>query len=339
MFKVGLCGFGTMAKGHAQMLQCHEDVQLVAIADPVEANREKAAAEYGVKTYATGEELIDAGGLDVVFVVVPTYLHAPLTIRALKAGCHVFCEKPMALSADLCADMCAAAKAAGKALMIGQVLRFWPEYVYLKKVIDSGEYGKLLALSMQRVGDLSTGWENWYLDERRGGTQIFDRHVHDIDAILWMLGTPKEVYAYGAHRDPNTAGGCFHSVTEYYYGDDIMVSAEGSADTSSKFPFTATYRATFEKGVVEFNCRNTPTLQVFAGDAPFAPELPVNEVKLKSGMNITSSGPYLNEQVYFFDCLRKGVLPETITPEAAMETIRVARAEGVSVTTRTRVKL
>ena len=88
MINVGLCGFGSMAKGHAQTLQLHDGVKLVAIADTVEDNRKKAEEQYGVKTYCTGEELIDAGGLDAVFVVVPTYLHAPLAIRALEAGCE-----------------------------------------------------------------------------------------------------------------------------------------------------------------------------------------------------------------------------------------------------------
>ncbi len=327
MIKVGLCGFGSMGRGHAQLLQKHEGVKLVSVADVRPDSREKAEADYGVKTWECGEAMIAAGDLDVVFICVPTYLHAPLAIQAMTAGCHVFCEKPMAMNTSLCADMIAAAKRTGKNLMIGQVLRFWPEYVFLKNAIDSKEYGKLIALSMTRVGGVSTGWDNWYLDESRGGMQIFDRHVHDCDAVLWMLGTPKAVYSYGATRDPRTHGGIFHSFTEYRYSDDFVVSAEGSADTPPGFPFTACYRAVFEKGLIEFNSRQKPTLQVFAGGEPIAPELPDPIAALTSGMNISTAGPYYNEQVYFFDCLRKGIKPEVVTPEAAMETIRVVRAE------------
>lgn len=337
--KVGICGFGSMAKGHAQMIPKHEGVELVAIADRTAENRAKAAEQYGVKVYETGEELIDAGGLDVVFVVVPTYLHAPLTIRALDSGCHVFCEKPMSLNPELCRQMIEAANRNNKSLMIGQVLRFWPEYVFLKEAIDGGQYGKLIALSMTRVGDVSLGWDNWYLNEDRGGMQIFDRHIHDTDAILWMLGTPKSVYAYGAKRDFKTAGGFFHSFTEYYYNDDLVVSAEGSADTSRAFPFTATYRAFFENGVIEFNCRNKPTLQVIANGETVTPELPKPIAELKSGMNISTAGPYFNEEAYFFECLRKGVKPAVVTPEAAMESIRVVRAEVESAKNRRPVQL
>lgn len=337
--RVGLCGYGSMGSGHAELIQKHAGVSLVGIADRRAERRELAQEKFGVKTWESGEEMIDAGGLDVVFVCVPTYLHAALAIRAMKAGCHVFCEKPMSLNPELCAQMIETSKQTGKTLMIGQVLRFWPEYVYLKNTIDSGVYGKLIALSMTRVGNVSCGWENWYLDETRGGMQIFDRHIHDCDAILWMLGTPKTVYAYGASRDTRTKGGIFHSFTEYYYDGGLVVSAEGSADTVSGFPFTASYRAFFEKGVIEFNCRNKPTLQVFAGAEPFAPELPNPIAELTSGMNISTAGPYFNEEEYFFDCLKSGTKPCVVTPEAAMETIRVVRAEVASAKLRKQIDL
>ena len=325
--KVGLCGFGGMGRTHAQLLQKHADVKLVAVADAEEERRQLAKDTYGVQTWASGEEMIAAGGLDVVFVCVPTYLHAPLTIQALRAGCDVFCEKPMALNEALCQDMIAAADECDKALMIGQVLRFWPEYVFLKKAIDSGEYGKLHTLSMTRVGGISIGWDNWYLNEDRGGMQIFDRHIHDTDAILWMLGLPRSVYAYGVHRDPHNAGGIYHSFTQYDYGDGLVVSAEGSADTPKGFPFTAAYRAFFADTCIEFNSAVKPTLKVYAGSEVRVPDLSVTEETLKSGLNISTGGPYLNEQCYFFDCLRRGVKPTTVTPASAKQTIRVVKAE------------
>lgn len=325
--KVGLCGFGGMGRTHAQLLQKHADVQLVAVADAQAELRQQAKDAYGVQTWSSGEEMIAAGGLDVVFVCAPTYLHAPLVIQALRAGCHVFGEKPMALNEALCADMSAVADECGKVLMIGQVLRFWPEYVFLKKVIDSGEYGKLHTLSMTRVGGVSTGWNGWYLDEERGGMQIFDRHIHDTDAILWMLGLPRAVYSYGVHRDPHGEGGICHSFTHYDYGDGLVVSAEGSADAPKGFPFTAAYRAFFAGACIEFNSTAKPTLKVYAGGEAQVPELPVAAETLSSGLNISTGGPYLNEQCYFFDCLRKGVKPVTVTPASAKQTIRVVKAE------------
>lgn len=328
--KVALCGLGNMGRSHAQLITQHGgDIELVAVADVQEEPRSQTAEKLGVKAYASGEELIDAKVADVMFVCVPTYLHAPLTVRALEAGHHVFCEKPMGLDTAACDRMIAAAKASGRMLIIGQVLRFWPEYTYLKEAIVSGRYGKLESLSMTRVGGVSVGFGSWYLDEARGGMQIFDRHIHDADLVLWLLGRPKAVRAFGVEKCASTQGGIVHSFTEYRY-DNLAVCAEGSADMPKGFPFTMSYRATFERACIEYSNRQAPTLTVYDGGEPIHPELanPVGE--LKSGLNIRSSSGYFLEQAYFFDCIRNGTKPTIVTPESARETIEVVRAEIAS---------
>ena len=269
--------------------------------------------------------------LDAVLVYVPTFLHAELSIMALRRGCHVFCEKPMALNPQLCSDMIAASEQSGKVLLIGQVLRFWPEYCVLKEAVSRKTYGELRALSMTRVGGISTGWQNWYLDEKRGGMQIFDRHIHDSDALLWLLGKPRSVQTFGFSRDSETAGGIVHNFTHYDYGQELVVSAEGSADMPKGFPFTAAYRATFDKACLEFNSRGNPTLTLYQDDHISHPLQQESVEEVKSGLNISAAGPYFNEQVYFFDCIRKGIKPETVTAADAMQTIKLVRAEIESV--------
>ena len=329
--KVALCGLGPMGRSHVQLLTQHGgDVELVAVADVQEGIRQEVAEKHGVAAYASGEEMIDARIADVIFVCAPTYLHGPLSIRALKAGHHVFSEKPMGLSTAVCDEMIAAAGSSGKLLTIGQVLRFWPEYVFLKNAVDSGAYGKLETLSMTRVGGVSIGYERWFLDEERGGMQIFDRHIHDTDLTLWLLGRPKGVRAFGVEKCPRTDGGIVHSFTQYLY-DGIAVSAEGNANMQPGYPFTMSYTAVFEKAVVEYSNRHSPTLAVYTGGAPEHPELPSPLGALQSGLNISSSSGYFLEQVYFFDCIRARRQPEIVTPESARETIEVVRAEIASV--------
>ncbi len=84
--KVGLCGYGNMGRMHAQLVGKHDGITLVAVADVQEELRARASKDLGVATYDSGEALIDAGVADVIFVCAPTYLHAPLSIRALNAG-------------------------------------------------------------------------------------------------------------------------------------------------------------------------------------------------------------------------------------------------------------
>ena len=338
--RVGIAGLGSMGMHHAMMLGKHKGVTLAAAADAEPAKRKRAAAELGVKAlYADGRDMIRQEKLDAVWVCAPTYLHAELSRLALEAGCHVFCEKPMARSTRECAAMQQAADKSGKFLMIGQVLRFWPEYVFLKKTVDSGKYGKLLTLSMTRVGGVSTGYENWFLDEERGGSQIFDRHIHDTDAVLWICGTPESVRVDATVLDRRTAGGAVHTFTEYRFPNGPTVHAEGSADMPKGFAFTAAYRAVFERACVEFNSRDEKTLRLYDGKKTVYPELPAPMVETGSGLNIASAGPYWTEQCYFFDCIRKGVRPAVVTPESAAETIRVVRAEMKSERTGRAVRL
>lgn len=338
MINVGLIGYGHMGRSHGQLLGGHDGVRLVAVADALAERREQAAAELRVVTYADGRELIASAGCDVIFVCCPTYLHAEMTLLALSAGCDVFCEKPMGLDVAQCESMMEAQTRSGRILMIGQVLRFWPEYVYLKETCASGRLGRLNALSMMRVGGVSVGWDNWYLDETRGGMQIFDRHIHDTDAVLWLLGLPRAVRAWGVSRDARTQGGIYHSFTQYEY-DGVIVQAEGSADAPKGFPFTARYRAAFEQGVLDFDSTRQVTLLEYADGEARNVALPAPMATLQSGLNISSSLPYFYEQQYFFSCVRERVQPERMMPAEARNTIRVIKAEIESVRTGQAVSL
>ena len=323
--KVAVCGYGPMGRSHSQLLSQQDGVELVGVADVQESLRQRASDELGVATWASGEELIDAKVVDAVFVCAPTFLHAPLTIRALELGHHVFSEKPMGLNPGECTAMIEAAQRNGRLLTVGQVLRFWPEYVFLKNTLDSGELGKLQTLSMLRVGGVSTGWRNWFLDEKLGGSQIFDRHIHDTDLALWLFGKPTAVNSYGTQ---GKVGGFVHSFTHYVY-DDKAVSAEGSADMPPGFPFTMSYLAVFEEGSIEYCSRSQPTLTLYRADGTSeAPELPDPlKGKLQSGLNISSGNGYFLEELYFLDCIREGKQPEIVAPESARDTVALVRLE------------
>jgi len=335
--KVGLCGYGPMGRMHAQLLNRIEQVELVGIAEVQEELRAQAGEELGVKTWASGEEMIDAQAAEAIYVVTPTFLHGPLAIRALEQGMHVFTEKPMGLDPGICDAMIEAADRNGKLLTVGQVLRFWPEYAYLKNALSDGRFGPLQTLSMTRVGGVSHGWRNWYLDEKLGGTQIFDRHIHDTDVCVWLFGVPTAVSAYGTDVGE---GGFRHSFTRYIYAGPMSVSAEGSADLVGNYPFTMGFLAVFERGAIEYSNRNKPTLMVYSDDGePTSPDLPDPLGDIQVGLNISSAGAYYLEDVYFIDCIQAGRRPEIVTPDSARETVRVVRAEIESARTGSPVTL
>ena len=126
----------------------------------------------GINAYADLEELIRDPDVDLVDITLPTALHADVAIRALEAGKHVFCEKPMALRLADCERMAEAAKKNDRLLMIGHVLPFFPEYDWARKVIRSGEYGRLRGGAFRRVISDPTWIKDFWSPERIGGPML-----------------------------------------------------------------------------------------------------------------------------------------------------------------------
>ena len=164
MIRVGVVGLGFMGNMHAKNYRALENTNLVTICD-IDENKLKGTAGTtgniegteqpldltGVELYSDYDKMLADAKLDAISITLPTYLHRDFTVKALQAGLNVLCEKPMALNLQQCDEMIAAAKKSGKILQIGHCIRFWPEYVRTKEIIDSGEYGRVVAATFQRL--------------------------------------------------------------------------------------------------------------------------------------------------------------------------------------------
>jgi len=108
-------------------------------------------------------------------------------------------------------------------LMIGIVLRFWPEYIEFKRIVDSKIYGKLITLTSIRLSSRPIfGWDKWYFDPKQSGGAALDLHIHDTDYIYYLLGKPKSVYSLRKSSNKNLE----YIYTNYKY-EDTVVNAEG----------------------------------------------------------------------------------------------------------------
>ena len=332
MIKVGLIGWGSIGNVHGRAYQALPDAKVVAVADVEPDRRAKAAEFFGATPYASAEELISNADVDMVDICLPTYLHAKYAVQALDKGLHVISEKPMALTPEQCDEMIAAEKRSGKMLMIAHCVRFWPEYHYLKSVYDSGEFGKLQLLSMTRVGAKTmSSWKNWMLDPDLSGGQTVDRHIHDTDFILYLLGVPAAVRTTGAFDD----AGLSHVNTHYVYPDGPAVLQGGNACLWAIL--RELYRAVFDKACIDYNSRRDPKLLVYPWDGkPYEPEYEVSfsgeADTAENGANISALGAYWAEIRYFLDCIKAGRKPEVITPEQGKQTLKVVWAEVESAT-------
>lgn len=171
--------------------------------DPAKAAR--LAAQYKVPTksvysYETYDRMIDDPSIDVVFIVLPNNMHAEYTIRALKAGKHVLCEKPMATTVADAEAMIAAAKEADRKLMIAYRCHYEPTNLAAMRRVRSGAIGKprLVLTDMSRQASLSSPSDAWRLDmEMSGGGALADMGVYGINAARYLLNEePIEVRAW-----------------------------------------------------------------------------------------------------------------------------------------------
>ena len=255
--KVALIGFGGIARSHyagyQRLAKTDAPLSLVAVCDinpdqltrqiTINTSTEPVTLPSDMHTYTDVDALIANEDFDMADVCLPTYLHKEFTVKLLRAGKHVLCEKPMALSSADCEEMLLASRESGKRLMIGQCLRFDSSYLHLKDAIESEKYGKLRSLTMNRLSALPIwGFEQWFRNTDRSGGCILDMHIHDVDMARFLLGEPDAVSVVS--HDGETRWQWEH--TRLYYGD-VTVSITGSWDETRGTPFVADYRAVFEK--------------------------------------------------------------------------------------------
>lgn len=193
--RVGLIGAGGIARGaHIPgYLKCGDKVEITAIADVVKEKAEAVAAEFAIPhVYENYEDMLQEVELDAVSVCTPNKFHAAATIAALRANCHVICEKPPAMTVKETQQMAQAAEDAGKILTYGFHFRHAPQTEVLKRFIDAGELGEIYAanvLAVRRRG--IPGWGVFTNKELQGGGPLIDIGVHMLDTALHLMGFPE----------------------------------------------------------------------------------------------------------------------------------------------------
>jgi len=335
MLKVGLVGYGFMGHMHTQ---CHEatgEAKIVAVADVDPAKRDEAKEKFGCAVFASIEEMLAGVDLDIVDITTPTYLHEECVIAAAKAGKDVMCEKPMALTVESCDRMIDAVKKAGVKMMIGQVIRFWPEYQVVKDLVDSGKLGKIQWASASRLSPPATwSWQRWLFDPAKSGGAVHDLHIHDLDYLTYLLGAPTKVFARGVQ----SATGGIDSVMTTSWGHEKGAAgyAEGSLDLSNTYPFNMSLVVSCEKASIKLDSGATPSLMVYPNEGePYAPKMPEQKVSVstETSGNLSDLGGYFNEIKYFIDCIKAGKHPEIVTPECGREAVRFSLAARKSAET------
>ncbi|HVC35056.1 MAG TPA: Gfo/Idh/MocA family oxidoreductase [Chloroflexota bacterium] len=197
---IGIIGAGGIAEhSHIPGYLQQTDAQVVAVADVVPERAQRLAEQAGIPhAYGAVEDLLLDTDVDAVSVTTPNAFHGPVTLAALEAGKHVFCEKPPATSVAEVRRMKATAERAGKILYFCLNNRFRPDVIQLRRYVERGELGEIYyakTATLRRRG--APG--GWFADKKMaGGGALIDIGVHCIDWTLWIMGSPRPVEIFGA---------------------------------------------------------------------------------------------------------------------------------------------
>ena len=196
MFGIGIIGCGKIAQvRHIPEYLENPNAEIRGYFDLNLQRAQELAEKFGGKAFASVEELLSDPSIDAVSVCVANFAHAEMTIKALEAGKHVLCEKPMAVTLAECEAMVAAAKKAGKHLMIGHNQRLAKAHMVAKKMIEEGAIGRILTFRTTfghggpETWSIDPGKSVWFFDKKRAAMgAMADLGIHKTDLIQFLTG-------------------------------------------------------------------------------------------------------------------------------------------------------
>lgn len=191
-----IVGCGRIAKRHAEHIDTYG--MLVAVCDIDQSKTIEFGINRSISFYDSIDTMLEnEAQVDVVVVCAPNALHAEHSIKSLHAGKHVLCEKPMALSADDCRKMMEASEKANRLLFVVKQNRYNPPVVAVKKILDTGKFGKLYSFQLNCFWNRDASYyaNSWKGTKKLDGGTLFTQFSHFIDLMYWMFGDVETIHA------------------------------------------------------------------------------------------------------------------------------------------------
>lgn len=219
--KVGIIGTGFGSLVQIPAFQRTPGVQVVAVASGSAARAREVAQRFGIPAaYDDYRRLLAEQELDLVSVVTPPYLHHEMVLAAVERGCHVLCEKPLALNLAQAREMLAAAERAGVVHAVDHEFRYLPPRARMKELVEAGYLGELRTVRVSVLTDVLRSVEgrpwNWWSEREKGGGILGAFGSHLIDSLRWWFGEIVEVAAQVdtfVRRRPLPDGSAWREVT------------------------------------------------------------------------------------------------------------------------------
>ncbi|MEM2823604.1 MAG: Gfo/Idh/MocA family oxidoreductase [Thermofilaceae archaeon] len=323
---VAVIGCGFIGNVHLRAWRKVEGADVLAVVDIIEGRAKKAAEDFKVpRRYTDYTKVLESKDVDIVDICTPTYTHAEIAIASAKSGKHVLVEKPIALRLRDADEMIRAARGSGVKFMVAHCLRFWPEYVEAKRLVEGGDLGEPRIARAYRLSPFPE-WALWHKDRRLSGGVFVDMSIHDVDFLRWALGDVEEVFARGGTlRTPDSTSHDYtHAILKFKNG--AIAYVEGSWIQPPGFPFTTYLEIVGTRGMIAVDNQSPVALRVCRpGEPPIA-------------LTPFEDDAYDKEVRHFYECVVKDKEP-AIPGEEARKTLEVVLAAVKSIDEGVPVKL
>ncbi|MEW6637990.1 MAG: Gfo/Idh/MocA family oxidoreductase, partial [Actinomycetota bacterium] len=275
------------------------------------------AALVGARAYPSYEEMVAAEDVEVVDVCLPTTMHREAALRAAREGRHLILEKPIARTLEDAEAIAEAFEGSAGRLFVGHVVRFFPEYAGIKRMIDAGDLGTVGVARTSRRSPFLTGWNDWYADLRASGGVLVDLVIHDFDFLRWCLGEVERVFARGvAGRELNRLD---YALATLRFESGAIAHVEGQWGYPG--PFNYSVEVAGSRAMVTADSAEPAPIRLSGG--PSGPgESP----------EVAGESPYRAELEHFLHCIETGERA-IVEPEDACEALRIGLAAAESART------
>ncbi|PGH46724.1 dehydrogenase [Streptomyces sp. Ru87] len=325
---IGLIGAGGIARAH---LPAWVELGARVTVFSTDDNAGKLAERYGAHGVVAARSLDELlARSTAVDICTPTHTHREIALTAIRAGKHVVCEKPLALSVEHAREMAEAAEAAGVVLFPAHVVRWFPEYAALAEAVRDGAVGEPAVLRFTRTGAYPV-WAPWFADAALSGGILLDQMVHDFDFAQLLAGPVVRVHAQArGHLEAPAVEGCVAASTAVLTHASGAVSHVHGVWGLPDSAFRTTFRVAGRDGVLHHDSAQTKAFRVVAqGERARGEGIPATDL---------AESPFVAELRDFAAAVTGGGTPR-VTARDGLEAVRIAVAAAESARTGRAVEL
>ncbi|WP_152658417.1 Gfo/Idh/MocA family protein [Oceanobacillus sp. CFH 90083] len=308
-------GTGTMGNAHAAAYAEMEGITLSGIVGAHVEKAEQLAEKYGTKAFSSYEKAKqEIPDIDVVSICLPTSLHKETVFQVARDKFHIICEKPLTRHLADAREMIDFCQQQGVHLFVGHVVRFFPEYVRAKEIIDSQKIGEPVIARTTRGGAFPNASKDWYANFEKSGGLILDMVIHDFDFLRWCFGEVERVYAKTSRG--RVAGKMEYALITLRFENGVIAHVEG---TWAHQNFHTKLEIAGKQGIIQHDSTSVNPVVIEKGSSTEA----------AGGVAVPSSptkySPYYLELAHFISCIKEGKAAR-VTAEDAYKAMEISLA-------------